>query len=79
MHKYINALMHKYITGESMSENKKIKLMCVRIEEELYNQLRELAFRKTKRLHGAITIVVIEALKEYIEKHSKELAQIPQA
>jgi hypothetical protein len=53
--------------------------MCVRIEEELYNQLRELAFRKTKRLHGAITIVVIEALKEYIEKHSKELAQIPQA
>jgi hypothetical protein len=76
MHKYINVFMHKCITGEIMGEEK-IKVLCVRIPLDLYNELRKIAFRKTNRLHGAISIVVREALRDYIQKHSKELEQIP--
>jgi predicted DNA-binding protein len=67
-----------------MSENENIKILCVRIDKDLYNQLRKVAFKKTGRLHGAITIAVKEAIQDYINKYSKEseekhLAQIPQA
>jgi hypothetical protein len=87
MHEYINYLHEIYLfTVAEMSEGSKpeIKVMCVRIEKDLYIQLRKIAFKRTGRLHGAITIAVKEAIRDYIDKHSKELeekhlAQIPQA
>jgi hypothetical protein len=65
-----------------MSEEKHIKILCVRIEEELYNQLRKVAFRKYKRFHGALSLAVREAFEEYINKYGaeeKEIAQTLQA
>jgi predicted DNA-binding protein len=59
-----------------MSEIKTIKILCVRMDEELYNQLRKVAFKRTGRLHGAVSMAVREALLDYIRKYEgKDVAQ----
>jgi len=56
-----------------MNQNEtNMRTLCVRIQEDLFNKLRELAFKRFKRFHGAIATAVREALQEYINKHGAE-------
>jgi len=45
------------------------RVLCVRIDKDLYDQLRRVAFKRFKKFHGALSRAVREALEDYIRKH----------